>query len=189
MQRFVVAYASQAGQTEKIAHHVARTLENAGQIARLIDIGSEDDISDVGECDAAIIAGPMRMGVHGPALAAFVREHRQMLNAVPSAFLSVSLSAASPDPRERHEAEDRAILFEEETGWRPDHTRIVGGAVHDRAHNPIIRFILHAILKRKGVALDPSGNTEFTDWPALDRFVLAFMRDVAASGQKKASAG
>ena len=188
MQRFVVAFASQAGQTEKIAHHVARTLENAGQIARLIDVGSEDDISDVGECDAAIIAGPMRMGMHGPALAAFVAENREMLNAVPSAFLSVSLSAASPDPRERHEAEDRAVLFEEETGWRPDHTRIIGGAVHDRAHNPIIRFILHAILRRKGVTLDPSGNTEFTDWAALDRFVLEFMRDVAAK-TKKASAG
>lgn len=187
MQRFVVAYASQAGQTEKIAHHVARMLENAGHLARLIDVASEDDISDVGDCDAAIIAGPMRLGTHGPALTAFVSEHCAMLNAVPSAFLSVSLNAASTDPKDRRDAEARATWFEAEIGWRPEHTKIIAGAVRDRAHHPIMRFFLHTLLRRKGVALHPSGNTEFTDWPALDRFVLEFTREVAANSRKKAT--
>jgi len=181
MLRFMVAYHSEEGQTEKVAHHVARQIENRGQVARLIQTDDVEDISEVGAFDAAIVAGSLHMGAYGPALAEFVSKHSGELNKVPSAFLTVSLSAASSDPLDLVGTERDALEFQEETGWSPEHTQYVAGAVRDRQTGVLKRLIIHTIMRLKGVGLDPSGTTEFTDWRALDRFVTGFVAEVAAT--------
>ena len=181
MLRFMVAYHSEEGQTEKVAHHVARHIENRGQVARLIRTDDVDDISDAGAFDAAIIAGAVHLGAYGPALAEFVTKHAGELNQVPSTFLTVSLSAASDDPLDLVGTEKHALEFQQETGWSPEHTQFVAGAVRDRETSLPKRLMIHAIMWMKGVELDASGTTEFTDWRALDRFVTGFVAEVAAS--------
>jgi len=181
MLRFMVAYHSEEGQTEKVAHHVARQIENHGQVARLIQTDDVDDISEVGGFDAAIVAGSLHMGAYGSDLAEFVTRHSGELNKVPSAFLSVSLSAASGDPLDLVGTEKDALEFQGETGWSPEHTQYVAGAVRDRQTGILKRLVIHAIMRIKGVELDPSGTTEFTDWRALDRFVTGFVAEVAAT--------
>lgn len=175
MLRFAVAFSSQEGQTERIAHHVAREIENRGAVARLVNVQDPEDCAQVGDYDAAIIAGPVHMGAHGAPLTAFIAKHAERLNQVHSAFLSVSLAAASDDPAERKGAEAAAETLCQETDWRPDTTLLVAGAVHDRQTGFFKRLVLHAILRRKGVALNPSGDTEFTDWETLDAFVRDFV--------------
>jgi menaquinone-dependent protoporphyrinogen IX oxidase len=56
----------------------------------------------------------------------------------------------------------------------PDLIYHVAGAIHDRQLNLIERAILHAIVDSKGVERHPSGDTELTDWAALDDFVRSF---------------
>lgn len=179
MLRYVIAYASQAGQTEKIAHHVARRIEDAGHVARLVDLRDPADIGELGGCDGAVVAGAVHMGAYERVIFDFVAEHAELLNRVPSAFLSVSLAAASEDPKDIEGLAKAARLFEDAVDWHPDHTVQTAGAIHDRALNPIARFVLHRIVESKGVELDPSGNTEFTDWKALDQFVSDFMAEAA----------
>jgi len=181
MLRFMVAYHSEEGQTEKVAHHVARQIENRGQVARLIQTDDVDDISEVGAFDAAIIAGALHLGAYGSALTEFVSKHAGELNKVPSTFLTVSLSAASDDPLDLVGTEKDALEFQQETGWSPEHMQFVAGAVRDRETGLLKRLMIHAIMRIKGVELDPSGTTEFTDWGALDRFVTGFVAEVAAS--------
>lgn len=181
MLRFMVAFHSEEGQTEKVAHHVARQIENHGQVARLISTDDIEDISEVGGFDAAIVAGALHMGAYGFALKEFVFKHADDLNKVPSAFLTVSLSAASDDPLDLVGTERHALEFQQETNWTPEHREYVAGAVRDRQTGPLKRLMIHTIMWMKGVKLDPSGTTEFTDWPALDRFVKGFVAEVVAS--------
>ncbi|MGI9384590.1 MAG: flavodoxin domain-containing protein [Methyloligellaceae bacterium] len=180
MLRFIVAYASLEGQTDKIAHHVAHQIERRGHVARLLDVRGPENTTEAGDFDAAIVAGSVHMGAHDAALEAFVTRHLNAIRQVPSALLSVSLAAASSDADDRHGAEECAETFQEKTGWAPDWTKLVAGAVDDRKYGFIKRFFIHALLNRKGVALEPSGYTEFTDWPALDSFVRDFVTEALA---------
>ncbi len=174
MLRYLVAYASREGQTEKIAHHVARRLEDDGALTRLIDIKAHETEAGADDCDAMVIAGSVHIGQFDPELSAFVMRHGEALRRCPSAFLPVSLSAASHEESERAAIDEIAQRFVAEHGWMPDAVLHVAGAVHDRQLNPIERAVLHAIVDSKGVERHPSGDTELTDWDSLDRFVRDF---------------
>ena len=72
MLRYLVAYASREGQTEKVAHHVARRLEDDGQLVRLIDIKTHETEAGADDCDAMLIAGSIHLGQFDTDLADFV---------------------------------------------------------------------------------------------------------------------
>lgn len=174
MLRYLVAYASREGHTEKVAHHVARRLEDDGQLVRLIDVKTHETEAGADDCDAMVIAGSVHIGQFDTELANFVMRHGEALRRCPSAFLPVSLSAASHEQSERNAIDEIARRFVAEHGWAPDVIYHVAGAVHDRQLNSIERAVLHAIVDSKGVERDPSGDTELTDWAALDGFVRSF---------------
>ncbi len=177
MTRFLVAYASSEGQTGKIAHHVARRLENLGHLSRLVDLMAGDSEAGADECDAAILAGSLHLSQHPAELTDFIARHRTALQSMPSAFLSVSLTAA-------HDAKELTALvavvqrYLGDIGWTPGRVELVAGAVHDRELNAIERLVLHRIVDAHGVTRHPSGHTELTDWAELDAAVAAFAASV-----------
>jgi menaquinone-dependent protoporphyrinogen oxidase len=182
MHRILVAFASREGQTARIAHHIAHQIENRRLLARVVDIMAGETEAGADDCDAAIIAGSVHRGRYDPALAGFVMRHGPALRRVPSAFLSVSLSAASAVPHERAAIDEIAQRFLAEAGWAPDDVRHVAGAVHDRTIGVLERFALHTILKHHGVEPHQAGDTEHTDWAALDTFLRDFLSRVPAVG-------
>ncbi len=176
----LVAFASQEGQTEKIAHHCARGFEDRGHLVRLIDLRSPGAQVEVGSIDAVILAASIHLGQYDPALASFIVRHGAGFGRMPSAFISVSLSAASHDPAERGAIDEIARRFLHESGWQPDHVEHVAGAVHDRELNALERMVIHRIVDAHGVARHPSGDTELTDWQALDAFLRRFAGEFEA---------
>jgi menaquinone-dependent protoporphyrinogen oxidase len=121
-----------------------------------------------------VIAGSVHRGQFDGELSSFIMRHGEALRRCPSAFLPVSLSAASHEESERSAIDEIAQRFVAEHGWMPDIVCHVAGAVHDRRLNPFERLILHAIVDSKGVERHPSGDTELTDWGSLKRFVREF---------------
>lgn len=184
MLRYLVAYTSREGQTQKVAHHVARRLEDDGELVRLIDIKTGETEAGADDCDAMMIAGSMHLGHFDAELADFVMRHGEALRRCPSAFLPVSLSAASHEASERNAVDEIARRFVAEHGWMPDLIYHVAGAIHDRQLNLIERAVLHAIVDSKGVERHPSGDTELTDWAALDGFVRSFEALVQSNVQQ-----
>jgi menaquinone-dependent protoporphyrinogen oxidase len=108
--------------------------------------------------------------------------HAPALRRVPSAFLSISLSAASLEPTERAAVDEIAQRFLAEVGWMPEEVLHVAGAVHDRSVNVIERFVLHTILRQHGVEPRTTGDTELTDWAAINAFVRDFLARLPAVG-------
>jgi len=174
MRRVLVAFTSQEGQTHHIAHHVARQLEDKGFLVRLIDILQNETEAGADDCEAVILAGSIHRGSYHHALSSFIMRHGPSLREVPSAFLSVSLSAASDETDERAAIDEISNRFMAENGWSPERVKHVAGALHDREVNFVERQVLHSILDNKGVERHPSGNTELTDWTELDRFIAEF---------------
>jgi menaquinone-dependent protoporphyrinogen oxidase len=134
-----------------------------------------------------IVAASVHLGHHERELVKFVRARRRELERLPNLFLSVSLTEAiaadvhRPDG-DRIDAERavRKVLedFVLETGWRPERTVPIPGALTDEAYGPLTRVLMRKIIHR-----DPDDATArdvvFTDWAALDSEVDALVREAA----------
>ncbi|MGD9829204.1 MAG: flavodoxin domain-containing protein [Hyphomicrobiaceae bacterium] len=181
MLRVLIAFASSEGQTEAVAHRLAGRLEAVGCVVRLRELGSERSETATEAWDAAILAGSIHVGQYQPALERFIAAHAEQLRRLQTAFVSVSLSAASRDPAEQAAIRSIAAKLFEKTGWQPDRTAHVAGAVHDNRLGWLKRLVLHAILRTKGVKPDPSGHTVLTDWQAVDAFARDFRARLGSS--------
>jgi menaquinone-dependent protoporphyrinogen oxidase len=178
--RIVVAYATREGQTRRIAEHVATALGSRGVKVDLHDMRTPALAIEWSQYDWACVAASVHAGHHEPEVIAFVKTHRQELQRLRAAFLSVTLSEAGAEdtsaPRQRREqaaadAQRMIDVFVQETGWHPARSLAVAGALAYSHYNFIVRFVMTRIARKAGAPTDTSRDYEFTDWSRLDRFI------------------
>jgi menaquinone-dependent protoporphyrinogen oxidase len=177
-RRILIAYATSYGQTAKIAGRMADLLMAAGVSVTLVNAANHPRDFRAGEFDGIIVGGSIIGGRHQRALVRFVRDHRAVLNALPSAFFSVSGSAASRLETERAKARQFVDDFLTVTGWRPALTVTIGGAMAYTKYNPLLRWIVKRTSKAAGGPTDTSRDHEVTDWSQVERFVQACIHTV-----------
>jgi len=177
-RRFLIVYATNYGQTAKIAGRMADLLMVSGEAVTLVNACNHPRDFHAGEFDGVIVGGSIIGGRHHRALVRFVRAHRALLNAIPSAFFSVSGSAASPLETERAKARQCVDLFLDVTGWHPALTETIGGAMAYTKYNPFLRWFMKRASKAAGGPTDTSRDYEMTDWSQVERFVEGFAETV-----------
>jgi menaquinone-dependent protoporphyrinogen oxidase len=182
MKRILIAFASREGQAERIARHLALGLERRGLAVRLIDIGAGETEAGADDCEGAILLASIHRARFEPHLAGFLMRHGGTLRKCPSAFLTVSLAAASHDAEDRRALDEIAQGYLHESGWHPDVVLHAAGAIHERDLSLTERYAVHTIVAEKHLPLEASGDTEFTDWPEIDRFVADFATRISGSG-------
>lgn len=188
MPRVLIAYATDEGQTKKIANFVRDALETAGCEACLLEVRADTATPDFSDFDAAIVAGSIHVGRHQKLLEEFVRTNKQVLSQTPAAFISVSLSAGSSHPVERSAADRYVAMFCERTGWQPDLTHCAAGAIRSAKTPFLRRLVVHAMVAKNAIELDPSGEAEFTDWNALQDFLGDFEQHVGCATRPRVEA-
>jgi menaquinone-dependent protoporphyrinogen oxidase len=170
----LVCYATGEGQTAKVATHVADTLRATGHAPTVFDLDDAPRDLDVSTYDGVLLGASIHLGKHQDAMVEFARGNRETLDAMPSGFFEVCLSAASDDPERQTEARQYVDEFREATGWDPDLVGIFGGAFRYSEYG----FIKRRLMKR--IAADSTGDTdtsrdyEYTDWDAVTAFAEAF---------------
>ena len=171
-----IVYASTHGHTGKIVDRIAETMRAEGLEVEVAQLGEKADRL-IRHCDAVLVAGSVHRGSHQTELVEFVRRHRHWLQEVPSAFVSVSLTAAD-DEDEEMRAETRRMVdeFVEDTGWTPDRTATVAGAFQFSKYSPFERLVMRLIARRHGTEIDPWEDLELTDWKAVEEFAQQFVR-------------
>ena len=177
-RRFLIVYATNYGQTAKISRRMADLLIASGEAVTLVNACNRPRDFHAGEFDGVIIGGSIIGGRHHRALVRFVRDHRAVLNATPSAFFSVSGSAASPLETERAKARQLVDQFLDATGWHPALTKTIGGAMAYTKYNPFLRWVVKRASKAAGGPTDTSRDHEMTDWSQVERFVETFVESV-----------
>src|SRR5215207_5870153 len=114
MMNGLIPYGTTEGLTAGIPEYVADVILSHGHEADAVDIkGSEAPNPD--GYDAVIVGASIHMGKHEVYVLDFVRENRETLERLPSAFFSVSMAAHD----DMEEAEGYIEEFVRETGWRP----------------------------------------------------------------------
>ena len=162
-----VVYGTSEGQTEKIAQFLAERLAERGHRLELIAAGRDCGTPEPQRFDAIVIAASVHAGRYQPAVTEFVRRD---IDSRPNAFLSVSLSAASPVASDLEGLKRCVETFSRETGWTPRIVHHAAGALRYRAYSLIKRWALRAIARRRGAPTDTRRDHELTDWVNLARF-------------------
>ena len=182
--RVVIFFATREGHTCRVAEHIADDLRDRRVAVDLVDVRQLHEPVDWAGYQAACVAASVHVGRHEPEMIAFVRQHRLELERLSAAFISVTLSQAgaqdvhaTADKRGAAAADVQRMIdrFVAETGWRPAHVLPVAGALMYRRYNPLVRFVMKRIARKAGAPTDSSRNYDFTDWPAVDRFVDRFL--------------
>ena len=177
-----VFYATTEGQTRRIAERLVAIFREKGFTSRAFDVASSDaDCVGWTRVRAALVGASLHAVRHQRAAEAFVRDHVGDLNAHPSVFLSVSLSAASPTAAERDEAARIAAKLPARAGWHPRQVASIGGRLAYTQYGLLTRLILKRIARRHGAPTETSRDYEFTDWGEVARLADAIIGMVAAA--------
>lgn len=175
MPGVLIVYGSTDGQTRRIAERMGEVLVALGQLVQVVDSASVPADVAPGDFDAALVLGSVRMGKHQKTLADFVRKFRLELDAIPNAFISVSLSAArSGKPSAQREVAKTFQDFADRTGWRPNAKFAVAGALPYSRYSLRIRLIMKFISWMTGGDTDTSRDYEYTDWESVEDFARRF---------------
>ncbi len=178
--RVAVFFATREGQTRRVAERIAVDLRRRHVDVDVYDVKTLHSPIDWSQYATACVAASVHGGHHEKEMVAFVRRHREELERRSAAFVSVTLSEAgaedlraTPARRQQASADVQRMIdvFLQETGWRPDLVLPVAGALAYSRYNVIIRFVMKRIARAAGASTDTSRDHEFTDWPAIDRFV------------------
>jgi menaquinone-dependent protoporphyrinogen oxidase len=178
--KILVVYGSTEGQTRKIARFIAERLNHRGHTAALVEAGGDAREVDLRPYRAVLVAASLHQGRFQAAVAEFVSRNREMLNALPTMFVSVSLSAAGHDPNDLKGLDDCVSAFEEQTGWQPQRVHHVAGAFSFTRYGFLKRLALKYIAYRRGHPTDTTRNYELTDWTALQDLTDAFSATLEA---------
>jgi menaquinone-dependent protoporphyrinogen oxidase len=172
--KFLICYATTEGQTRKIAEALRESIRKAGHDTVCIDAALSEGVA-FGHQDAVIMAGSVHIGRYQPALVQCIASWLDDMKDVPTAFVSVSLSAASDDPEDIADAEGCAQRLFDETGWMPDLVHHAAGAFRYTRYDFFKRWAMRFIAMQKGAPTDASEDVEYTDWDALGRFAGEFI--------------
>ena len=172
--RVLIVYASTHGHTAKIADRIGDGLREHDVSARVREIGTPGANHDPAEFDGVIVGASVHLSRHQSAVIDWITAHRTALNAVLSAFFSVSLTAADDTDDARASTREMIDHVTGQTGWTPTTTAPFAGAFQFREYNLPTRVLMHLIAKRHEDHVDVHQDIDYTDWAAVDRFAQDF---------------
>lgn len=176
--RILLIYATVEGQTRKIAKFVAEKLSAAGHAVQTIDASAEGQFPAPSEYDAVIAAAPVHVGHFPAAFRRLLKTHATQLMTRTGAFISVSLAAQSDDRSELNDLGTMVERLGNETGWWPVEIHHAAGALKYTEYDFFKRWIMKRIAAQEGGPVDTAHDYEFTDWTALETFLVQFTADV-----------
>ncbi|AGN02081.1 flavodoxin [Salinarchaeum sp. Harcht-Bsk1] len=178
MASVLMLYGTSEGQTAAVAERMAGVVEATGHDVALLNAKHLPADFSLADYDAAMIGGSIHMGSQPEAIRRLVDEAVETLNAMPTAFFSVSLSAAG-DEEGQADAEGLIHDFLDETGFEPDRTLSVAGALKYSEYGLLTKFMMKRIARKEGGDTDTSRDWEYTDWDSVEAFAAAFASSLA----------
>jgi menaquinone-dependent protoporphyrinogen oxidase len=174
-----VFFATTEGQTRRIAQRLATVFHGHGIDSRAIDVaGPAAALVDWTKVRGALVGASLHIGKHQKAADRFVLAYASDLNAVPSAFFSVSLSAASKNEKEVDTAESLARAFPAARGWTPELIVSLAGRLAYREYGLLIRWVMRQIARKEGAPTDTSRDYELTDWTQVEQLAHEMARRI-----------
>jgi menaquinone-dependent protoporphyrinogen oxidase len=179
--RVLVLYASTHGHTCTIAERIGGVLEGQGIHARVRDVAVSGASLDLHQFDGVIVGASVHRGHHQAEVVSWIEQHRTRLGAIPSAFFSVSLTAADDTDEARDAVRQLIDDVLDATGWTPRATAAFAGALQFEEYNLPTRVLMRLIAHRHDPHVDVHHDVDYTDWAAVERFAGAFAASLSTT--------
>jgi menaquinone-dependent protoporphyrinogen oxidase len=174
MSRILIAHASSYGQTRKIAEAIAAELRRSGHVVELADALAAAP-PPVEDYDAVVLGSRIQFGVHAKPILAYITSNRAALDAMPSYFFSVSMSAAGASSMDPEGYLEKLFAV---TQWRPRAAIAIAGGLPYRRYGFVLRLVMKMISRRGGHATDTGRDHEYTDWAQVRRFAASIAAEL-----------
>ncbi|MET4693568.1 menaquinone-dependent protoporphyrinogen IX dehydrogenase [Endozoicomonas lisbonensis] len=169
MLKVALLYQTREGQTARILNVIKTQMEQCGFQTAVFDVRDPFVSIDLEGFDAFILGCSIRYGRHHKAFCQFVENNYQTLNARPSFFFSVNLTARKPQ-RCRPDNNRYLQKYLARTPWKPDLVDVFAGALLYTRYDLFSRLAIQLIMKLTGGSTDTSKDIEYTDWERVDKF-------------------
>lgn len=183
--RILVVFATTEGHTGRLARFAAERLARASHEVWLCD-AEEPNLPHADGYEAALLAGSVHRGRFQPHLVRYARREHRALNAMPSAFICVSLSMAGDNPDDRADLDESLQRFQRLTQWRPGLVHHAAGAARYTAYGFLTKLAAKLMDPERGAGLDTSRDYDLTDYEALGTFVDRFVAEASRPAEVKA---
>lgn len=173
MSNILIVFASHYGQTRLIAQRIATRLRELGHDVDLAN--ASDGVARVPppqDYEAVVLGSRVELGKHASCVLDYIREHREDLRRIPTAFFSVSMSAA-----DKHSDTDPHHYLEKtfaSLGWAPTEKVAFAGGLPYRRYSWFMRLVMKQISKKAGHTTDTSKNHSFTSFTEVCEFADRF---------------
>lgn len=168
MSKILFLYSTIDGHTLKICRRLQQVVEGAGHQATLAALEDHAGI-ELAAFDKIVVGASIRYGRHRPQVAEFMRAHRRMLEAKPSAFFSVNIVARKPD-KNTPDTNPYVGKFLRQIGWRPRQLAVFAGRLDYPRYGFWDRQVIRVIMFLTRGPTDPRSVVEFTDWNRVETF-------------------
>lgn len=180
MAKILLVYGTTEGHTAQIAQRMAEAMRAAGHEVDAHDSKEMRKSTSERVYEGVLVGGSIHRGEHQSSVLRFVRRNLDLLDRLPSAFFSVSLTAVELDDEARQETQAMVDKFVRETGWQPRRVETIAGALVYSQYNVFMRQIMKLISKSQGLPTDTSHDYDYTDWDAVEKFAREFAESVEA---------
>ncbi len=187
MTRVPVFYATTEGQTQRIAEAIAASLRYEGLESEARKLSPSMPPPDWAHIAGVVVGASIHAGRHQREACQFVKREASQLGQRPSAFFSVSLSAASRNPKGVDAARGIATSFVRSAGWEPRRLACFAGRLAYTKYGFFKRWMMRQIAAREGAPTDTSRDHEFTDWASVREFARAVAKDVRGEVMTRAA--
>lgn len=177
--KLFIGYATNEGQTRKIARYIADHCVDQGHSVEVCVLDETDRV-DLTRFDGAVLGGSLHAGHYQKALSEFAATHVTVLRNMPTLLVSVSLAAAGHDAEDWRALDTILADFQDATEWTPGAVAQVAGAYMPSQYDVFRRFIMRRIVARKDPEADLDWDKEYTDWTDLDRTVDRWLGQITA---------
>src|SRR5688500_8082018 len=161
MSKFLIIYATKAGQTAKVSFFICEELKALGHKTEAFALKEIPKSLKLNDFDAVIIGAPVHAQRFPKALWNFVKMNSQILSQKPSAFFSVCLGILEKNPKVKEQEIKIVKDFFRSTGWNPEKWQIFAGALAYSKYNWFIKMIMKFISRRAGGDTDISKDYEY----------------------------
>lgn len=175
MSRVLILYASETGQTAKVAERMAQQMRDKGQTVDSFELDSLPSEVDIEAYDGILIGAPVRMMKFPKSVVHFVRRNRDKLVARNAGFFVVCMAVAASKPKAHQDLEKWIASFISETGWQPAKQAVFAGAVMYAKYDFVTRMIMKKISADEGRSTDTSRDHEYTDWDQVAKFTEEYL--------------
>ena len=169
----LLVYGTTEGHTRNVCQFIKGVVDEHGAECTLADAAREPP--EPAEFDVCFVAASLHVGNYQASVIDYVRRHHALLNGKPSAFLSVSLSAAGESPDDWEGLTECIQRFTHQTAWTPAAIHHVAGAIRYSHYDFFKRLALQFIAKRRGQDTVTTRDYDLTDYEDLRRFVVGFL--------------